>query len=436
MSHALPTIYATTVLGVRRDGKVAIGGDGQVSVGETVMKSNAQKVRALARRQGARGLRRRGGRRVHALREVRGEARALSRESSTRGGGAGQGLAQRPRAAASRGAARGGGQDARPRDLRHRRHHRARRWDSRHRFRRLVRALGGARAARAHEPVAARDRAARRSRSPATSASTRTRTSPSWSYSGRIRCHPNRTQQAVARLADLTPRQIVAELDRYIVGQGNAKKAVAIALRNRWRRQQAPDAIRDEIAPNNIILIGPTGVGKTEIARRLAQLAGAPFIKVEASKFTEVGYVGATWSRWCATSWRAPSTWCARSARTMWRTSPTSAWTSGCSTSCSPSRRRTPRHSTRRAHRPHADRTRAVRREPERRGVARAGGRGGRRAVQAHAREAQQLLLDGKLEDREVEVEVTNHRAPIFDMMEPQGAPEGMDELHRDALRR
>jgi ATP-dependent protease HslVU (ClpYQ) ATPase subunit len=101
-----------------------------------------------------------------------------------------------------------------------------------------------------------------------------------------------RTEQAIARLADLTPRQIVAELDRYIVGQDDAKKAVAIALRNRWRRQRAPDAIRDEISPNNIILIGPTGVGKTEIARRLAKLAAAPFVKVEASKFTEVGYVG------------------------------------------------------------------------------------------------------------------------------------------------
>jgi ATP-dependent HslUV protease ATP-binding subunit HslU len=102
----------------------------------------------------------------------------------------------------------------------------------------------------------------------------------------------NRTAQALAKLADLTPRQIVAELDRYIVGQANAKKAVAIALRNRWRRQRAPESIRSEIAPNNIILIGPTGVGKTEIARRLAKLAGAPFVKVEASKFTEVGYVG------------------------------------------------------------------------------------------------------------------------------------------------
>ncbi|MGV3708773.1 MAG: ATP-dependent protease ATPase subunit HslU [Gemmatimonas sp.] len=101
-----------------------------------------------------------------------------------------------------------------------------------------------------------------------------------------------RTEQAIARLADLTPRQIVAELDRYIVGQADAKKAVAIALRNRWRRQRAPESIRDEISPNNIILIGPTGVGKTEIARRLAKLAAAPFAKVEASKFTEVGYVG------------------------------------------------------------------------------------------------------------------------------------------------
>jgi ATP-dependent HslUV protease ATP-binding subunit HslU len=101
-----------------------------------------------------------------------------------------------------------------------------------------------------------------------------------------------RTQQAIAKLADLTPRQIVAELDRYIVGQTDAKKAVAIALRNRWRRQRAPEAMRPEITANNIILIGPTGSGKTEIARRLAKLAGAPFVKVEASKFTEVGYVG------------------------------------------------------------------------------------------------------------------------------------------------
>ncbi len=95
-----------------------------------------------------------------------------------------------------------------------------------------------------------------------------------------------------ARMHVMTPREIVSELDRYIIGQRKAKRAVAIALRNRWRRQQVPEELRDEIAPKNILMIGPTGVGKTEIARRLARLAQAPFVKVEASKFTEVGYVG------------------------------------------------------------------------------------------------------------------------------------------------
>ncbi len=90
----------------------------------------------------------------------------------------------------------------------------------------------------------------------------------------------------------LTPREIVAELDKYIVGQEEAKRSVAVALRNRWRRQQIPEELRDEIAPKNIIMIGPTGVGKTEIARRLAKLAQSPFLKIEATKFTEVGYVG------------------------------------------------------------------------------------------------------------------------------------------------
>ena len=90
----------------------------------------------------------------------------------------------------------------------------------------------------------------------------------------------------------LTPKEIVAELDKYIIGQDEAKRCVAIAQRNRWRRQQVPKELRDEIAPKNIIMIGPTGVGKTEISRRLAKLAQAPFLKIEASKFTEVGYVG------------------------------------------------------------------------------------------------------------------------------------------------
>jgi ATP-dependent HslUV protease ATP-binding subunit HslU len=92
--------------------------------------------------------------------------------------------------------------------------------------------------------------------------------------------------------AAMTPREIVSELDRHIVGQHAAKRAVAIALRNRWRRQQVDEKLRGEITPKNILMIGPTGVGKTEIARRLARLADAPFIKVEATKFTEVGYVG------------------------------------------------------------------------------------------------------------------------------------------------
>jgi len=93
-------------------------------------------------------------------------------------------------------------------------------------------------------------------------------------------------------MTELSPREIVSELDRFIVGQDDAKRAVAVALRNRWRRKRVPDDLRDEVTPKNILLIGPTGVGKTEIARRLARLAGAPFLKVEATKFTEVGYVG------------------------------------------------------------------------------------------------------------------------------------------------
>ena len=103
---------------------------------------------------------------------------------------------------------------------------------------------------------------------------------------------PQVARNDIADQMPMTPREIVSELDRYIVGQRAAKRAVAIALRNRWRRQQVAEDLRDEIAPKNIIMIGPTGVGKTEISRRLAKLAQAPFLKVEASKFTEVGYVG------------------------------------------------------------------------------------------------------------------------------------------------
>ena len=103
---------------------------------------------------------------------------------------------------------------------------------------------------------------------------------------------PGTAEDQELALEDLTPREIVAELDKYVVGQNAAKRAVAIALRNRMRRQKLPPDLADEIMPKNIIMIGPTGVGKTEIARRLAKLTNSPFLKVEASKFTEVGYVG------------------------------------------------------------------------------------------------------------------------------------------------
>ena len=152
----------------------------------------------------------------------------------------------------------------------------------------------------------------------------------------------NRTEQALARLADLTPKKIVAELDRYIIGQADAKKAVAIALRNRWRRQRAPEGIRDEIAPNNIILIGPTGVGKTEIARRLAKLTGAPFIKVEASKFTEVGYVGRDVEGMVRDLVESAIDLITRSANRKSKISRTTRWTTDCSI-CSCPRLLTPR---------------------------------------------------------------------------------------------
>src|SRR5690606_20703920 len=102
----------------------------------------------------------------------------------------------------------------------------------------------------------------------------------------------NTYQGIYSTMSSMTPQEIVHELDKHIIGQHNAKRSVAVALRNRWRRQQVADPLRQEITPKNILMIGPTGVGKTEIARRLAKLADAPFIKIEATKFTEVGYVG------------------------------------------------------------------------------------------------------------------------------------------------
>ena len=252
-----------------------------------------------------------------------------------------------------------------------------------------------------------------------------------------------RIQQAVSRLADLTPRQIVTELDRYIVGQNDAKKAVAIALRNRWRRQQAPDSIREEIAPNNIILIGPTGVGKTEIARRLAKLAGAPFIKVEASKFTEVGYVG-------------------RDVESMVRDLVESA--------IDMVRGEREAEVEDLAHEkvderlldlllpaPSDGKPAAPAPVPSPTGGP--GGTGGQPALfvvsssgevsreneldatqERHRRtrdKLKQLLIDGQLEDREVEVEVTRTQGPMLDILASQGAPEGIEnftEMLQDML--
>jgi ATP-dependent HslUV protease ATP-binding subunit HslU len=255
-----------------------------------------------------------------------------------------------------------------------------------------------------------------------------------------------RTAQALARLADLTPRQIVAELDRYIVGQDDAKKAVAIALRNRWRRQRAPESIRDEISPNNIILIGPTGVGKTEIARRLARLAGAPFVKVEASKFTEVGYVGRDVEGMVRDL--------VESAIEMVRTEREQEVEDLANEKVDerlldlllplPAEARAPT--------PAAAGAPAAASHPP----AAAGGASGVFVVSADGavhQEAErdaamerykrtreklkQLLLDGQLEQREVEVEVTQQSPAMFDMMVPQGAPEGMEnftEMLQDML--
>jgi ATP-dependent HslUV protease ATP-binding subunit HslU len=240
----------------------------------------------------------------------------------------------------------------------------------------------------------------------------------------------NRTEQTLARLADLTPKQIVAELDRYIVGQADAKKAVAIALRNRWRRQRAPEAIREEISPNNIILIGPTGVGKTEIARRLAKLAGAPFIKVEASKFTEVGYVG-------------------RDVEGMVRDLVESAidmvrGEREGEVEDLANERVDDRLLDLLLPPPPKPNDGGVRNEPESNGaetdtlgvfvVSGSGAVTKERADPATERyqrtreKLRQLLLDGQLETREVEVEVPA-TGPMLDMFASQGAPEGMENF-------
>jgi len=233
-----------------------------------------------------------------------------------------------------------------------------------------------------------------------------------------------RTLQALARLAELTPRHIVAELDRYIVGQSDAKKSVAIAMRNRWRRQRTPDAIREEISPNNIILVGPTGVGKTEIARRLAKLAGAPFIKVEASKFTEVGYVGRDVESMVRDL--------VESAVNMVRSEreaevedlahdrvddrlldlllPVPAESKGSATAPESASADTPIFLV--SSSGNVSQETDVEKERYKR----------------TRDKLRQLLLDGQLEQREVEIEVAQS-AQMFDMMIPQGAPEGMENF-------
>ena len=263
----------------------------------------------------------------------------------------------------------------------------------------------------------------------------------------------NRTQQALARLADLTPRQIAAELDRYIVGQAEAKKAVAIALRNRWRRQRAPESIREEISPNNIILIGPTGVGKTEIARRLAKLAGAPFIKVEASKFTEVGYVGRDVESMVRDLVESaidmvrseresevedlahervderlldlllPPPAAAQDARagaTAGTGTPGTAGGTDGGASSPTSGAQNPGASDDALNVFLVSGTGTVVRETS------------DPAQERYKRtrdKLRQLLLDGKLEEREVEVEVTPQNVPMFDVLASQGGNEGMDNI-------
>jgi ATP-dependent HslUV protease ATP-binding subunit HslU len=192
-----------------------------------------------------------------------------------------------------------------------------------------------------------------------------------------------------------TPREIVAELDRYIVGQAAAKRAVAIALRNRWRRRQLPEALQREVNPANIILIGPTGVGKTEIARRLARLANAPFVKVEASKFTEVGYVG-------------------RDVDSIMRDLVEAAV------------------STVREERAVSVQV-AAQRAAEDRLVDLLLPTGSNESREESRRALRRLLRDGSLEEREVEVEVAQNRAPVLNLFGGQGM-ESLEMNLRDAL--
>lgn len=271
--------HGTTIVSVRRGDKVALGGDGQVTLGNIVMKGGARKVRRIYNNQVLVGfaggtadafslldrfeakLEKHQGNLTRAAVELakdwrtdrmlrRLEAMLITADATTTLVITGNGDVLDPEEGIC---AIGSGVR-----MRRRQPARSRR-----------------------TPSCRRARSSRsRSRSPATCASTRTTTASS------KRSSKDRT------MSTMTPAEIVSELDKHIIGQAKAKKAVAVALRNRWRRQQVADPLRQEITPKNILMIGPTGVGKTEIARRLAKLADAPFIKIEATKFTEVGYVG------------------------------------------------------------------------------------------------------------------------------------------------
>ncbi|HET8649758.1 MAG TPA: ATP-dependent protease ATPase subunit HslU [Gemmatimonadales bacterium] len=231
-------------------------------------------------------------------------------------------------------------------------------------------------------------------------------------------------------LEEMPPRQIVAELDRYIVGQDAAKRAVAIAVRNRWRRAQTPDEIRDEITPYNIIMIGPTGVGKTEVARRLARLAGAPFIKVEASKFTEVGYVGRDAESMIrdlvdaainmVRNEREDEVYPQAEQRADERLldlllppppppAPPQPAADGPGTSAQPAQSPVFVVSSSGAVRPEASRSP----EDERR--------------QRSREKLRQLLADGQLDDREVEIDVVPQNFPNFELIQPMQGMEGPD---------
>ena len=281
--------HGTTILTVRKGGSVVIGGDGQVSIGQTIVKANAKKVRRLGKGEVIGGfagatadaftlferleakLEQYPGQLTRAAVELakdwrtdrylrRLEAMMIVADAQVSLVLTGTGDVLEPEAGVM-GIGSGGNY-----------------------------ALAAARAL-IDGPLDAEAIVRKAWTSPPTSASTPTALSR-WRSSDAACCARPPRGPNTALMTDFSPREIVSELDRFIIGQADAKRAVAIALRNRWRRLQLDEKLREEVLPKNILMIGPTGVGKTEISRRLAKLAGAPFIKVEATKFTEVGYVG------------------------------------------------------------------------------------------------------------------------------------------------